>query len=78
MGISSVRFRLVPLKFFKINFDNMKKILNFVGLCVWLLGTIGGFGYCAWIGQWHIAIAILVLGGLAFPTVKKMFNNLVN
>ena len=56
----------------------MKKFLSFVGLCVWVFGTVAGFGYCAWIGQWAVAIAIVALGGLAFPTAKKMFKELVD
>lgn len=54
----------------------MNKILAFFIIAAYVLGTIGGFGYALFGGSWPIAIAIIVLGILAFPEVKKAFKEL--
>lgn len=56
----------------------VKKILEFVGLFVYAIGTFGGFGYslsCE--GGGFTAVCVLALGVMAFPTVKKCFNDLI-
>jgi len=52
----------------------MKGFLDFVIVCMWILSTIGGFGYSLYCEAWLIAIAVLVNGVLAFPTVKKAYD----
>lgn len=49
----------------------MKEALKFFGLFFALMGFIGGIGYCLYSGAWVIAICIVVLGGLAYPTAKE-------
>ena len=51
----------------------MKNILKLFGIAAWALGTIGGIGYAIYSKAYLIAIAIAVLGAMAFPTVKKWF-----
>lgn len=56
---------------------NWKKIMSLLGIMAWVIGAVGGAGYCAWIGQWIVAIAVVLLGFMAFPTVKKFYYNLI-
>lgn len=55
----------------------MKKVLIFFALCLYILGAIGGFGYAAYGGSWPIAVGVVVLAVLAFPTVKKWWKVLI-
>lgn len=54
----------------------MDKFKSFLIIIAYVLGTIGGFGYALYGGSWPIAVAIVVLGILAFPEVKKAFKEL--
>ena len=56
----------------------MKKILYFLALFLYGLGTIGGIGYAIYSGAWVIAIAVVVLAVMAFPTAKWFFNQLAS
>lgn len=56
----------------------MNKILAFFIIAAYVLGTIGGFGYALYGGSWPIAIAIIILGVLAFPKVKEAFKTLIS
>ena len=56
----------------------MKKIWNFFGLFFYAVGAIGGFGYAMYNRAYFIASCVIVLAVLAFPEVKKMFNNMMN
>ena len=56
----------------------MKKILNFILLFLTLVGIIGGIGYSIYDGRWVIAVGIAVAGYMAWPKVKKMFEELIN
>ena len=53
-----------------------KQILSFIGVCAYAMGTIGGFGFSAWGGSWPVAIAVLILAVMAFPTAKQLWKNL--
>lgn len=50
----------------------MKNILKLFGIAAYALATIGGFGYCAHLHKWLIAIAIVVLAVMAWPTFVKL------
>ena len=50
----------------------MKKFLYFLAVCAYLLGSIGGFGYAMYCKAYVIAVAVIILAALAFPTVKKI------
>lgn len=54
-----------------------KKALNFFGLCAWVLGTIGGFGYAAYNKAWLIAVCVAVLGVFSWKTVKGFVDELL-
>jgi len=54
--------------------NSLVNILKLLGLMAWLVGTIGGFAYGLHIGQPVVGICCLVLGIMAFPTVKKWFS----
>lgn len=56
----------------------LKKFGCFLGLCFYALGSIGGLGYCLYSGAWLIAIAVVILGIMAFPTAKKLFKELTS
>lgn len=56
----------------------MKKVLYFFGCFAYVMGTIGGIGYCLYCKAWVIAICVAVLAGFGFPTAKKLFNKLLN
>lgn len=50
----------------------VKKILCFLGICLAVLGVIGGIGYSAYNGAWHIAIGVGYCGYLAWPKIMEM------
>lgn len=52
---------------------NLINILKLLGIAAWLLAAIGGVCYCCYYGQYVVAFAILILAGLAFPTVRKFW-----
>lgn len=49
----------------------MKKILYFFLLCLYVLGVFGGIGYALYEDSYPIALGIVVLAFMAFPTAKK-------
>jgi len=57
--------------------DNMKKYMYLVGIFLYAMGVIGGVGYAIYAGAWVIAIAVLVLGVMAFPTAKVFYEELM-
>lgn len=54
----------------------MKKILLFLVLALAVLGLLGGIGYAIYGGSYPIAVGIAVLGYLAYPQAKKIFENM--
>ncbi len=54
----------------------MKKLIAFIIFCAYILGTIGGFGYAAWGGSWPIAVAVIILAVMAWPTFKEAVKQL--
>lgn len=55
----------------------MRKIYCFFVLCAYVLGTIGGFGYLAWLHQWPVAIAVAALAAMAFPYASDRLKELL-
>ena len=53
-----------------------KQFLSFIGICAYVMGTIGGFGFSVYGGSWPVAIAVLILAVMAFPTAKQLWKNL--
>ena len=56
--------------------EQAKQILRMVILMAYALGAIGGTGYALYCHAYVIAIAVVVLAGLAFPVVKKIFQDI--
>ena len=54
----------------------MRKLINFAILCLFVLGTIGGIGFCIYGGSWPCACGVAVLAIMALPTVKKHIEEL--
>ena len=52
---------------------DLKNILKLICFALYALAVIGGTAYCIWINKWLFAIAILALGVMAFPFVKKIW-----
>ena len=56
--------------------DMKNKILAFVMLVAYVIGTINGIGYSIYIGEWVTAICVAVLSVMAFPTAKNCWKEL--
>ena len=61
--------------------DSIKEILykagRFFGLFAYVVGAIGGFGYACYCKAYVIAVCIILLAVMAFPTAKKWFKELI-
>lgn len=53
-----------------------KKLISFLGLFAYVIGLFGGLGYLLMIDEKPIALCIVVLGIMAFPTAKKFWKEL--
>ena len=53
-----------------------KEIISFIILALYILGSIGGFGYSIYSEAYLISIAVLALAVMAWPTAKKCFKEL--
>lgn len=56
--------------------ENLKKMLYVLVMFISVIGLVGGIGVAVASKQYFIACAVLVLGGMAFPTAKSMFKSL--
>lgn len=54
-----------------------KELLSFMLIVLYALGSIGGFGYACYCNAYLIAVAVLALSVMAWPTAKKCFDNLL-
>lgn len=55
-----------------------KKIYCLTVIAAWVLGTVGGFAWCAYNRAWLIALAVLALGAMAFPFVRDTYRKCGN
>lgn len=53
-----------------------KEIVSFILLCMYVLGSIGGFGNACYCDAYPTAIAIVVLAYMAWPSAKACWENL--
>ena len=53
-----------------------KQFLSFFGICAYVMGTIGGFGFSVYGGSWPVAIAVLILAFMAWPTAVNYWKYL--
>jgi hypothetical protein len=54
-----------------------KEFFSFLILALCILGAIGGFGYAMYSDAKLIAVAVVALAGMAWPTAKKCLDNLL-
>lgn len=54
-----------------------KKLIAFLMVCLYALGTIGGIGYAVYNKAWVIAVGVLALGWMAWPSAVKYRNILI-
>ena len=54
----------------------IKKFGYFFGLCAYAVGALGGLGFALYNKGYFIAVCVVVLAAMAFPTAKKFFQNL--
>lgn len=53
-----------------------KEIISFIILALYILGAIGGFGYAVYSGAYLIAVAVIALSVMAWPTAWKCIKDL--
>lgn len=56
----------------------IKQILTFILLIAAVLAIIGGTAYLFYDHHALFGVANILLAGLAFPTIKQLFNDLLN
>jgi uncharacterized membrane protein len=56
----------------------MKKYFALLVLCLYVLGAVGGFGFAMYQGAYLIAVAVVVLALMAFPTAQKYYEFLTD
>lgn len=54
----------------------MKKIIALAELGVFILASIGGFGYLMHINEPTIGVAVVLLSVMAFPEMRRAFKEL--
>lgn len=54
----------------------MKQLFSVLVLWFYALGTIGGIGYAVYCEAYLIAVAVLVLALMAFPTARSYYKYL--
>ena len=50
--------------------------ISFIIMALYILGSIGGFGYAVYSGAYLISIAVHALAVMAWPTAKKCIEDL--
>lgn len=58
--------------------EKMIRLIKFLFVIVWFFNTIGTSAYLIWAGQWHFAIANIIIAVSIFPSVKNVFQGLMN
>lgn len=51
--------------------NDLKNIAKLFGIAAYVLAVIGGFGYACYCHRYLIAIAIVALAAMAWPTFKS-------
>lgn len=57
---------------------SMKKFVSFIMICLYVLGTIGGLGWVLYSEGYVIAVGVVAVAFMAFPSVKKYFKELTD
>lgn len=58
------------------NKKKMKKMIAFIEVCAFVIGALGGIGYAVYGGSWPIAVAIVIMAVMAWPTFKGAYKQL--
>lgn len=53
--------------------EQIRNFLVFLAMFFAIVGLIGGIGYCLYSDEIVIALCVLLLGGMAYPTLKGIF-----
>ena len=56
----------------------MKRFVYLIILFAYVMGIIGGIGYTCYIHEWVIAIAVAVVGVMAFPAAKNIYKKMMD
>ena len=56
----------------------MKKFISFIIICLYVLGTIGGLGWVLYSEGYVIAVGVVAVAFMAFPSAKKYFKELTD
>lgn len=54
-----------------------QQIISFIILALYILGTVGWFGYAIYCGAYLISIAIVALALMALPTARNCIEDLL-
>ena len=55
----------------------MKKFAYLIIMFAYVMGVIGGIGYTCYLHEWVIAIALVVVGAMAFPSAKYIYKKMM-
>lgn len=53
--------------------NDLKNIMKLLGIAAYLLAVIGGIGYVLYMKHYLIAISIVILAVMAWPTFRKLW-----
>ena len=56
----------------------MRQFILFALVCMWFVGTVGGFGYACYSKAYFIGVCVAVVGAIAFPQVKRWYKELMS
>jgi len=54
----------------------MKQLVSFIMICLYVLGAIGGVGYALYNGAYPVAVGVVGLAWMAWPTLYDEVRNL--
>lgn len=54
----------------------IKKIVCFLAICFYIVGTVAGIGCCCQAREYFQAFCVLIVGVMAVPTLVLCFNEL--
>lgn len=56
---------------------NLKKLYDFAVACVYVLGSIGGFGYAMYNKAYLIGVCVACVAAMAYPYVREAVKDLL-
>ena len=58
--------------------EKFKGFLCFLQICLYILGSIGGFGYALYNKAYLIAVGVAAVIAMAFPYIKNVFKDMMD